>query len=244
MGTEADKLAFYLLKRLNKAVYEFDMLADGDRIGVAVSGGPDSLTLLRLLQIRQRSAPERYELVALHVIGDARGPEECQEHPPLREWLEASGMEFAIEPMRLSPEEPLPMDCQRCTWNRRKTLFRMAHRLGCNKLAFGHHANDVIETTLLNLFYTGRLETLVPKASYFGGTFVLIRPLVYIFKKELLAFARASDFPPPPPPCPRSELSRRRLMARLVRQVEEDYPDAGRSILRASARLWGLKEGE
>jgi len=223
---QPDRMAFFLLKRVNQAIRDFGMIGDGDRVAVAVSGGKDSLSLLRLLQVRMASAPERYELVAVHIRGDGRGPE-IPLHPPLVDWLHGSGVVVVIEAMVLPPGEPLPMPCHRCSWNRRRTLFEIAHRLGCNKVAFAHHLDDFAETTLLNLLYTGRLETMAPRASYFNGTFELIRPLVYIEEKETQRFARACGFPPPPNPCPRRETSRRkqtkemfRLMGRGARQAK------------------------
>ena len=215
-----EKQAFLLLKKVNKAIRDYDMIADGDRIAVAVSGGNDSLSLLRLLQCRQNFVKERYELAAMHIIGDAHGPNDCQAHPALVEWLDESGVEYVIEPMQIPESEPLPLPCHRCTWNRRKTLFFTAQRLGCRKIAFGHHADDIVETALLNLFYQGRMKTMEPCASYFGGIFFLIRPLIYLYKKELTRFAQASNFPLPPPVCPRRDTSRRKLMGDILRLAE------------------------
>ena len=138
----ADRLAHFLLKKVNKAVRDFDMIAQGDRIAVALSGGKDSFTLLRILQYRQRFALEKYTVAALHVAGDARGPE-LGPHPALEDWLGVHQVEYLIRPIRLAEDEHLPMSCQRCTWNRRRTLFEMAVALSCNKLAFGHHVGAV-----------------------------------------------------------------------------------------------------
>lgn len=138
---DPDRLAYWLLKDVNRAIRDFTMIADGGRVAVAVSGGKDSLSLLRLLDYRRRSAAERYTLAAVHVVGDARGPA-IEAHRPLLEWLEASGVKHLVVPLYLPAEEPLPLGCQRCTWNRRRTLFEAAQRLGCNVVAFGHHADD------------------------------------------------------------------------------------------------------
>jgi tRNA 2-thiocytidine biosynthesis protein TtcA len=235
--TTADplRLAYWLLKDVNKAIYDYKMIADGDRVAVAVSGGMDSMSLLRLLDWRRKSVQERYELVAVHVIGDARGPA-CPEHTPLLSWLAQSGYAHAVEPMLPPEDEELPMNCQRCTWNRRRTLFESAHRLGCNVVALGHHADDLAETTLLNLLYHGRAETMPPNADYFKGVFRLIRPLCYLPKAEIKRFAKANDFPPPPPECPRSDKSNRKAIAALIRQAEKSCQDARVNLLRAGLR--------
>jgi tRNA 2-thiocytidine biosynthesis protein TtcA len=235
MTPNPDRLAYWLLKPVNQAIHAYQMIAAGDRVAVAVSGGKDSLSLLRLLDLRRRSAPERYELVAIHVTGDARGPE-TPEHPPLLDWLRASGYEYAVEPLRLPAGEPLPMGCHRCTWNRRKALFEAARRLGCGIVAFGHHADDLAQTTLLNLIYNGVSETMAPRREYFDGKIRVIRPLCYLPEADIRRYARACDFPPPPPACPQSERSHRRLAAGLLRQALQASPAARTNLLRAGLK--------
>lgn len=201
--TNANRQAFFLIKKVNKAVRHYKMIDDGDKIAVAVSGGQDSLSLLRLLQLRQDLVQESYGLVAIHILGNTNGPGVCPEHPPLVGWLASNGVEYVIEPVELPEDEPLPLNCHRCTWNRRKTIFKIAHRLGCNKIAFGHHFDDAVETSLLNLFHQGRLETMEPSAPYFKGVFKLIRPLIYIKKRDLTRFARQGiRIPSPTTPLP------------------------------------------
>ncbi len=236
----ANRQAFFLIKKVNKAIRHYKMIDDGDQIAVAVSGGQDSLSLLRLLQYRQNLVQECYKLIAVHILGNANGPDACPEHPPLADWLASSGVEYVIEPMELPQDEPLPLNCHRCTWNRRKTIFKIAHRLGCNKVAWGHHFDDAVETSLLNLFYQGRLETMVPSAPYFKGVFTLIRPLIYVRKKELTRFARASEFPPPPPACARSDTSRRKLVADVLNLAELNNRHVRNNIFRATMRAMNL----
>jgi tRNA 2-thiocytidine biosynthesis protein TtcA len=218
------------------------MLADGDRVAVAVSGGHDSLSLLHLLHIRRSITPEHYAIVAIHILGDARGPDACPGHQPLLNWLAASGLEYVVEPMRLSLTERLPMNCQRCAWNRRSTLFQIAHRLGCNKVAFGHHLDDMVETALLNLLYQGRMASMYPCASYFGGVFSLIRPLMYVTKRELEAFARANGFPDPPPRCPNSDKSRREVIADILSLADQSYQNIRRNVFQAAMHCMELEQ--
>lgn len=245
MDPATTRLAYWLLKDINKAIRDFEMIQDGDRIGVAVSGGKDSLSLLRLLDWRQKSVPQKYELAAVHIIGDARGPE-CPSHPPLIEWLEKSGYQFAIKPIIIPDDEVLPMNCQRCTWNRRHTLFQVFRELGCNVVAVGHHADDLAQTTLLNLLFGGRVETMSPRRDYFNGELRLIRPLCYTREKAIRRFARANpDFPPPPPECPISDDSRRQHAEKLIRGAEGWAKSARTNLLRAGLRgneIWGQKK--
>jgi tRNA 2-thiocytidine biosynthesis protein TtcA len=239
MTADAGRLAYWLLKDINRAIRDFSMIADGDRVAVAVSGGKDSLGLLRLLDLRRRSAPERYDLFAIHVVGDARGAE-TPEHAPLRDWLASSGFPYVVERLELPSGEESPLDCHRCTWNRRKTLFEAARRLGCNIVAMGHHADDLAQTTLLNLLYHGKVETMAPRREYFDGTLRLVRPLCYTPEGPLRRFARACAFPPPPPDCPRGNQSRRRLIRDLLKQAERGCQDARTNLLRAG--LKGISE--
>lgn len=241
MPAEPNKLAYWLLKDINRAIREYGMIADGDRVAVALSGGKDSLSLLRLLDLRRQSVPEHYELVAVHVLGDARGPD-TPAHPPLEAWLRESGISYVIEPLRLPADEALPLGCQRCTWNRRRVLFETAQRLGCNVVAFGHHADDLAQTTLLNLLYSGRVETMAPRRAYFGGLLRLVRPLCYSAEADIRRYARACEFPSPPPDCPQSDHSRRKMARDLLTQAEKDCRSARLNLLRAGLR--GLRDLE
>lgn len=235
MSPDPERLAYWLLKDVNRAIRDYQMINGGDRVAVAVSGGKDSLSLLRLLDFRRRQVPEQYELAVIHVTGDARGSG-VPEYAPLQEWLRESGFSYAIEPLRLPEGEPLPLDCHRCTWNRRRTLFEAARRMGCNVIAFGHHGDDLAQTTLLNLLFHGKVETMAPRREYFDGALRLVRPLCYLAEKDLRRFARACSFPPPPPGCPQSSRSRRRLAADLLKQAEQGCRDARTNLLRAGLK--------
>lgn len=242
MPDQLQKTAYWLQKSINKAVYEYKMINDGDKIAVAVSGGKDSLSLLKLLDFRRQSAPEKYELAAIHVVGDARGPG-CPKHPPLTDWIKQSGFEYHICNLYVPEDETLPLDCSRCTWNRKRTLFEAAKKLGCNVVALGHHADDFAETTMLNLLFQGKVETMSPVSYYFGDTFRLIRPMIFLPEAKIARFARLNDFPDPPPTCPRSAITRRRMVKEMLAGVQKHYPDARKNLLRAGIRGNGQKPG-
>ena len=137
------------------------MIADGDRIAVAISGGKDSLSLLHFLIARHASSKEKFDLSAIHVMGDANGSRKTP-HQPLGAWLKANDYECLNVPLFLPEEESPPLDCQHCSWNRKRTQFESAHRLGCNVVAFGHNADDLAQTTQLYVIYQGRAETMLP----------------------------------------------------------------------------------
>lgn len=235
------RLAYWLLKDVNKAIRDFKMINAGDRVAVAVSGSKDSLSLLRLLDWRREFEQHDYDIAAIHVNGDANGPRKTP-HQPLLDWFEQNEYTYAVEPIYLPANEPLPMDCHRCTWNRRRTIFETADRLGCNLVAMGHHGDDLAETTLLNLLYHGRVETMAPKAAYFDGVFDLIRPLCYLPKADIRRFARACDFPEAPPACSQADDNQRTLIRQLIQKAEESCQDARVNLLQAG--LEGIRAGE
>lgn len=235
-----DRLVYYLLKKVNKAVREHGLIADGDRIAVAVSGGKDSLALLRLLCARQGVVHERYSLVAVYVTPADDAPCDARtDRRALESWFQGEGVEYTFAPMEPAGEQSDRQDqspCFHCAWRRRKALFVAAERLGCNKVALAHHADDAAQTMLLNLFYQGRVETMRPRVEFFAGRLTLIRPLAYVPEKELARLAAACHFPPPPAPCPNAQTSQRALMARVLRLVEATYPKVKVNLWRAAER--------
>ena len=235
------KKTLLLIKKMNRAFSEYPMLSDGDKIAVALSGGQDSLALLHLLEIRRTISPERHDIIAIHIVGDTRGPKDTPLHKPLIDWLDANRYAYVVSPLQIADDEKLPMSCHRCTWNRRSTIFQIANRLGCNKIAFGHHFDDMVETALLNLLYQGRMATMFPYDVYFGGVFSLIRPFTYVSKKEIASFAYANNFPPPPPDCSRSKVSKRKMVAEILKIADQDYQNMRKNIFRAAINCMKLE---
>lgn len=231
------------MKKVNRAVYEYGMIEDGDRVAVALSGGKDSFSLLEILRYRQRFAPERYTLVGIHVVGDARGPE-MPPYPQFEEWLRDRGYEYLIRPSFVAEDEELPMSCERCTWNRRRTLFEMAKEMGCNRVAFGHHLDDMAQTALLNLIFQGRNETMEPVREFFGGELRLIRPLIYVPENEIRRFAAAHEFPAPPPACPRGEHTQRARMRELLVEMQRECRDVKKNLVRAALGKFGRRTAD
>ncbi len=224
--------AYFMLKKVNKLVRQTSLLADGDRIVVAVSGGKDSLALLRLLQWRQRAQPERYQLLAAHVTIPGAVNDVVRQRA-LAELMETWGVPFQLLHVDLAAGEPLPLPCHRCTQYRRAALGRFALAHGFNKVAFGHHLDDLAETALLNLFHAGRLESMPVKRDYFDGSLTLIRPLASIPETEIRRLARLAAFPDLSYPCPQVLLSQRTRMKKVIREMQQVNRSARENILRA-----------
>ncbi|MBN1937487.1 MAG: tRNA 2-thiocytidine biosynthesis protein TtcA [Anaerolineae bacterium] len=228
-------LLFYLLKKINKCHREYQLLQDGDRIALALSGGKDSCTLLDALV--QRKGIERYTVIPIHIT--PASDMDCgaaANVPALRAWLDGLGVEYhivAAEEPKGEPERPGQHPCFYCAWRRRKALFNMCRDLGCNKLALAHNADDVAQTTLMNLFYQSKLTTMYPRVPLFGGNLIVIRPLAYVPEKEIVRYAQACDFPPFPPACESAQTSKRALMRDVLRLVQDSYPKARTNLWRA-----------
>ncbi len=236
---EVRKRAHFLLRKVNKAIRDFSLIEDGDRIAVAVSGGKDSLTLLLLLHWRRRFVRQEYEITAVNVQTDyGFGASE----ESLRNFFEREGIPYAFEHIELRrgsiPGEDT-LNCFWCSWNRRKALFEAAHRMGCNKLAFAHHLDDVAATVLLNLFYHGRAEGMKPKVAFFGGVVTVIRPLIYVEEYETARFARAADLAVEGVPCPLAGNTKRSRMKELLRSLEREIPQVKTNLLKVALEAGG-----
>lgn len=231
--SEAERHAFFLSKKVDKAIRDYNMIEEGDRVLVGVSGGKDSMALLRLLTYRLRSAPIKYEIVAAHITGDARGGG-IEVPDSFVQWLSGEGAPYSIHDIILPEGEPLPMNCERCGRNRRRTLFEIAEERGCNKVALGHHIEDFSHTALMNLFLHGRLETMAFRRDYFGGKFSVIRPLACIREHELVRFAKTCEFPVVESDCPLGPTSRRKAAKELMLQVSREFRSANTNIVKAA----------
>jgi tRNA 2-thiocytidine biosynthesis protein TtcA len=197
------------------------MLADGDRVLVALSGGKDSLTLMRILDQRRRWAPIRYDLTALYVDPGFPGGFSAA----LSHYCHRQGYDFAVEKtdygLQAHGPENRENPCFLCARLRRKRLFELAHARGCNKVAMGHHKDDIIESFFLNVCYAGEISTMLPAQRFFGGIFDLIRPLAYTDEDTIRRFAAEQELPRFENPCPSARSSRRseikEMLARLYR---------------------------
>lgn len=224
-----------LLRQLKKTSEEFQLLESGDRLLVAVSGGKDSYGMLHLLADWRRHLPFPVELVAVHLDQAQPG----YDGAPLRAYLESTGLPFEIV---REDTYSVVMDhvkdggtyCSLCSRLRRGVLYREAERLGCNKIALGHHRDDALETFLMNLVYSGKLSSMPPKYRTDDGRFEVIRPLIQCEEQKLRELAKEQAFPILPCNlCGSQEGLKRDRMGRLLEQLAAEDPRV-RSVMMAA----------
>lgn len=218
------------LKRLiGRAIHRYQMLEEGDRVLLALSGGEDSLVLLRFLAEWRRKTPFPWDLLAVHIdLGFSQETDHQEKIQRMADYCASLAVPFRLEktnygPMALEAKEKKVSACFVCSWHRRKHLFRLAGEEGFRKIAFGHHKDDLIVTFFLNMCYHGELSTLLPRQEMFQGKLYLIRPLVFVDKGLISAFAQKEGLPVFENPCPLSKETRRVKMEKFLE--EKLYPE-------------------
>ena len=225
---------FYISKRVGRAIMDYKMLSDGDRIAVAVSGGKDSLTLLQVLNDRRRFVPIKYDIFAVHI--DLGYPRSVAKD--LEKYFKKIGVSYHIEKVDvLKKTKKSDINCFWCSWNRRKALFEVAKRFGCTKVALGHHKDDIVETVLLNLFFQGEISAMAPKQELFKGAITLIRPLAYVEECLIKRFVRKAGLPQQTCRCPNSITSNRAKMGSIIRDIERVCPEVKTNIFKSVKRI-------
>jgi tRNA 2-thiocytidine biosynthesis protein TtcA len=230
-------IATRLSRTMLGTVTAHDLIEAGDRILVAVSGGKDSYTLLDLLERARTRAPVRFELQAFHLDQVQPGYDGGR----LRTWLERRGVPFEIHredtytPVMAEAErDERATYCRLCSRLRRGILYAAAERMGCNKIALGHHRDDALETLLLNLFYSGRLQAMPAVYTTNDGRFRVIRPLIECGEADLATHAEAAGYPILPCNLCGSQTDLKRVrVARLIEQLERESPDVRQVMLAA-----------
>ena len=227
-------------RRVGRAMHDYAMLADNDRVLVAVSGGIDSLVLVWLLAEWRRKAPISYELAAVHIDMEGRVDAPGEAATRIDGMVAGLGVPLRILPALWRPE-PLATGeaasgqdlCFQCARSRRTQLFAHAREHDCTTIAFGHHRDDIIETFLLNLTCAGNISTMVPRQDLFAGRLRLIRPLAYLDKSDIKAVGKALGLVPVRSSCPLREQTRRRDIRQAAEELYRRIPGAKEHLFAA-----------
>ena len=232
---EIHKLEKRLCRQVGQAIIDFNMIEEGDRIMVCMSGGKDSYGMLDILLKMQQRAPISFEIVAVNLDQKQPGfPEHI-----LPEYLKNLGVEYHIETQdtysivkRNIPEGKTM--CSLCSRLRRGILYNVARKLKCNKLALGHHRDDMLQTFFLNMFFGGKLKGMPPKLNSDNGEFIVIRPLAYVAEKDLIRWAAHRQFPIIPCTLCGSQTNLQRVqIGNMLREWEKQYPGRAETMFTA-----------
>ncbi len=225
------------------------MLADGDRVLIAVSGGIDSLVLAVMLSHWLTKAPISYEVLAIHIDMDGKGGIPGHAANTVAGCLAELSIPCAIMEALYRPDEKINPgeqkqhqvgnrnSCFQCARSRRRQLFSYARDHGFNKLALGHHRDDLIETFFLNLFYSGNISTMVPKQVFFSGNLSIIRPMAYLDKDEIKLLGKEYSLSPIRFCCPLEEHTKRAEVRTIIANIDQQIPGVKKQIVAAMANV-------
>jgi tRNA 2-thiocytidine biosynthesis protein TtcA len=234
------KLLRKLRHGVGKAIADFCLIEEGDRIAVAVSGGKDSYTLLLILEELRRRAPISFELIAVNIDSGYPG----YRVDVIEDFFRKNDFAYRMVPSEhyaiiKEKRRPGSSYCSICSRLKRGALYEAAQLLGCNKLALGHHQDDFIETLLLNQFFVGSLKSMAASMLADNGVITVIRPLVYLPEKDIIAFSRLAELPVVCcccPVCGTADMQRKR-MKRLLNELQKDIPHVKSSLLKALSNV-------
>ena len=234
---QSEKLFKKICRKVGTTIRDHTLIEDGDHILVGLSGGKDSMILLKALAERRRSLPFEFQISAAHI--EARGIGYLIDKQKLTGFCRDLKVPFhsrIIEP-------DLEVDrsktaCFICSWNRRKELFSLTKELDCNKLALGHHRKDAVETLLLNMIYHGSISSLPYSLKMFDGRLHLIRPLMDLDERMLEEYAGLNDLVRVEKSCPHEETTRRKSITRLINEIEKLHGKGPYNIFKSMDKIF------
>ncbi len=226
-----------LNRKIGQAMHDYSMFDDGDRVMIGVSGGVDSLALAWVLKMWQEKAPIRFKLTAQIIDHGFWRQHEGEVEPGISigRQLERFSIDYTVDQAWEIGEKN--RTCFQCARNRRSQLFHLARERGFNKIALGHHKDDLIETFFLNILYSGNISTMLPRQVLFKGDLSILRPFAYIEKKELVELTSELELIPITNFCPFSDNTHREKVRLLLDSLYREEPEVKRSIFAALANV-------
>jgi tRNA(Ile)-lysidine synthase TilS/MesJ len=237
MRAEVDLLEKRIRERFVKAFVTYHLLEDGDYVLVGLSGGKDSLCLLEMLGKRAKIDQPKYRVEAIHVRMENISYEISTDY--LEQFCKELDVPLHIVTTRFEASDKKP-PCFLCSWNRRKQLFNLAQELGCNKIALGHHQDDLLHTCLMNQFYQGRFDTMPALLKMRKMPLSIIRPLCMVEESDIRRYAELRGYEKQVKLCPYETASHRDDMRQLFEQIQRMNPEARHSLWNAIVRAGKL----
>lgn len=229
--TEEEKIIRLIERRFSKGVVGYSLIGDGDKILIGLSGGKDSLALVELLARRARILKPRFSVVVVHVVMKNIPYQSDVEY--LRAYVESFGLPFIVHETEFDAStDTRKSPCFLCSWNRRKALFTVAKEQGCNKIALGHHMDDILETLLMNITFQGAFGSMPPRLVMKKFYMTIIRPMCLVHEADLIKLAQIRKYRKQLKNCPYESQSHRSDMKGILHQLEAMNPEARYS-------LWG-----
>lgn len=239
--TDSQKLEKKLMSRLNKAINDYSLIDDGDKILIGLSGGKDSLCLLDLLSRRAAVYRPKFSMEAIHIRMSNIKYETDESY--LCDFAESRGVKLHVVTTEFNPDtDKRKSPCFLCSWNRRKQLFTAAQELGCNKIALGHHMDDIIHTAMMNMFFQGSFSTMPVYLRMRKMPIVIIRPLALENEADLKKYAADNRYMKQLKLCPYETDSHRADMAEMFAGIEKMNDEARYSVWNALSREGKLVE--
>lgn len=235
---KADKRKIqFVYSKLGQAINKYNLIADGDKIMVGVSGGKDSMTLLSTLATRRKFGKEKYELLAAHI--DVENVPYSADIDFISDFCQKNDVQFIYEKIPVDFEkDPNKSKCFVCSWHRRKRLFELTKIHECNKLALGHHLDDAVETLVINMCYHNSISSMPASLKMFDDRIELIRPLILLTNQEIRRFAEVMGFPTEKEKCPYEDKTKRHQAAEIIHDIEKRFPDARHNLFKSLQKIY------
>lgn len=230
-------VSWKVFRKVGQALREYRQLSDGSHVLAALSGGKDSMCMVEQLVKWIPRLPFRVQLSAVHVRTDASDKDRNNDGY-MQSFCDSLGIPlYFIYTEVLSTAGPEGVDCYHCARRRRIMLFRLANTIGADRIALGHHMDDIVETTLMNMCFNGNFSTMEPRVDLFQGRTAIIRPLAKVLERQIIDYAEERGFWRQPCECSYAKFAMRGKMKSLVATLEDLYPDVRQNIFASSQRF-------
>ncbi len=238
MSEISDKRKVKLVySKIGQAINKYNLISDGDRIMIGVSGGKDSMTLLATLATRRRFGKEKYDIVAVHI--DVENVPYSVNRAYIENFCKNNDVQFVFDTINVDFEKDANKSkCFVCSWHRRKRLFELTREHNCNKLALGHHLDDAVETLLINMCYHNSISSMPASLKMFDDRIELIRPLILLTTNEIRQFATIQGFALEKTKCPFENKTKRYQAGDIINEIEKRFPGARHNIFKSMQKIF------